>query len=199
MRNRTQVGDEIVVAESRAAFGEQDFFRAGAPGFLHHLAHFRRRQELALFEIDDLAGDGGGFNQIRLAAEEGGDLQDVHDFARDGGMGFVMDVGQNRHADFCADFGEHAQALVKPGTAEGIGGGAVGLVEAGLEDVENAELGAGFFQGGGHPQAKLFIFNHARSGDQKQPARRIEIFPDGSVVEHTEVLAAKRRKVNGGD
>jgi hypothetical protein len=47
-------------------------------------------------------------------------------------------------------------------------------------------------------QAELFIFNRARPGDQKQPSRRIEVFPDGGVVEHAEVLAAMRRKVNDG-
>jgi hypothetical protein len=46
-------------------------------------------------------------------------------------------------------------------------------------------------------QAQLFIFNHAWPGNQKQLARRIEIFPDGGDVEHAEVLAAKQGKVNG--
>jgi hypothetical protein len=48
-------------------------------------------------------------------------------------------------------------------------------------------------------QAQLFVFNHARPGDQKQPARRVEIFPNGSVVKHMEVLAAAERKVNDGE
>ncbi|HLZ53862.1 MAG TPA: hypothetical protein VKS19_05230, partial [Verrucomicrobiae bacterium] len=41
------------------------------------------------------------------------------------------------------------------------------------------------------------VFNHARPGNQKQLARRIEAFPDGSIVEHPGVLAVKRGKVNG--
>ena len=85
----------------------------------------------------------------------------------------------------------------RPGPRKDLAGRAVGLVEAGLEDVKNAQLRAGFFERRGDLQAELFIFNHARPGDQKQPARRIEIFPDGGVVEHAEVLAAKRGKVNG--
>ena len=101
-----------------------------------------------------------------------------------------MDVGQHRHAEFGADLAEHAQAFVKTRPAKGFARRAVGLVEAGFEDVEDAQSGAGFLQCAGDLQAKLFIFNHARPGDQKQPARRIEIFPDGGVVEHTGVLAA---------
>ena len=121
MRNRAHVGHEIVVAERRAALGEQDFFRARAPGLVHHLAHFRRRQELALFDVHNLAGDGGGFNQIRLAAEERGDLQDVHDLARDGGLRFGVNVRQHRHAEFRADFAQNFQPRSRPGAAKRFG------------------------------------------------------------------------------
>jgi len=64
------------------------------------------------------------------------------------------------------------------------------FVEAGFEDVEDAQSGAGFLQCAGDLQAQLFVFNHARPGDQKQPARRVEIFPDGGVVEHTGVFSS---------
>jgi hypothetical protein len=62
--------------------------------------------------------------------------------------------------------------------------------------VENAELRTDFLERRGGLQAELFAFNHARPGDEEQPARRIEVFPDGIVVEHVEILAATRRKVN---
>ena len=78
--------------------------------------------------------------------------------------------------------------------AKGFGGGAVGLVEAGLEDVKNAELPAGLDERGGDGAAELFIFDHARPGDEEQAARRIEVFPDGGGVEHAKVLAANRGK-----
>ena len=197
--NRAHVGDEIVVAERRAALGEQDFFCARPFGFFDDLAHFRRRKELSLFQIDDLAGDGGGFNQIRLAAEKRRNLQNVHDLTHDGGVRLIVNVGQHRHAEFGADLPEHAQAFVEARPAKGFGRRAVGLVEAGFENVEDTQSGAGFLQCAGDLQAQLFVFNHARSGDQKQPARRVEIFPNGGVVEHMGVLAAARRKVNDGE
>ena len=108
-----------------------------------------------------------------------------------------MNVGQDRHADLGADFGQDFQAGFHSHPAKRLGGGAIGFVEAGLEDIEDAELGAGFLECGGNLQAELLAFNYARPGDQSQPAGRIERFPNGVVVEHTEVLAAKRRKVNG--
>jgi len=107
-----------------------------------------------------------------------------------------MNVGQHRHAEFGADFGQHAQALVEAGTAKGFGRSAIGFVEAGFENVKNAERSAGFFERSGHLQAKPFVFNHARPGNQKQPARRVKIFPDGGVIEHAGVLTAQERKVN---
>ena len=143
--NRAHVGHEVVVPERRAALREQEFFRARAPGLFHDLAHFRRRKELAFFQVHDLARGHGGFNQIRLAAEESGNLQNVHDFARDGGVRFVMNVGQDRHADFLAHFGQHAQTFVEARPAKGFGRSAVGLVEAGLEDVKDAECAQVFF------------------------------------------------------
>src|ERR1019366_9040408 len=43
-------------------------------------------------------------------------------------------------------------------------------------------------------QSLSFSITH---GPAIKNSRRVEIFPDGSVVEHTEVLAAAGRKVNG--
>jgi len=76
--NGTHVRHQIVITEGCAAFGQEEFTPACAGGFPDDLPHFLRRQELALFQIDDFARSHGGGDQIRLAAEEGGDLQDVH-------------------------------------------------------------------------------------------------------------------------
>ena len=158
--------------------------------------HFVRREELAFLQIDDLAGGHGGFDQIRLAAEERWDLQDVHDFAGEGSLLLGVDIGEHRHAELLADFHQRPQSVHDARSAKRLAGRAVGLVEAGFEDVVNAELPAGFRQGSGDGAAEFFILDHARPSDEKQLARRIEIFPDGGGVEHAEVLAAKRRKVN---
>ena len=66
-RDGAHVRDEIVVAKRRAAFGEQYFFAAAAPGFVHDATDFAGREELAFFDVHNFAGVHGGFDQIRLA------------------------------------------------------------------------------------------------------------------------------------
>ena len=107
--NRTHVGDEIVVAEGGAAFGYEQSFCAGAFGFVHDLAHFVRRKELALFDVDDFAGGDGGGDEVGLATEEGGNLEDIGHFGRGTGLGVGMDVGENREIQFGAEAGEDFQ------------------------------------------------------------------------------------------
>ncbi len=97
-RYRAHVGHEIVIAEGCAAFRYENSFGAGAFGFFDDLAHFQRRQELALFQVDDPSGRRRRRDQVRLPAQESGDLEDIHDFAGDGGLGFRVDIGQDRDA-----------------------------------------------------------------------------------------------------
>ena len=51
-------------------------------------------------------------------------------------MLFRSHVGENGHADLLANGGENAKALVHAGTAEGMGGRAVRLVIARLEEMK---------------------------------------------------------------
>ena len=98
-------------------------------------------------------------------------MQNVHHLAHNGRVRLAVDVRQHRHADFGADFAQDFQTAFKADAAKRFAGGAVGLIEAGLENIENAERGTGFFERGGGLEAELFVFNHARPGDEKQPAR----------------------------
>src|SRR6185369_4223937 len=195
-RDGAHVGDEVVVAEGGAAFGDEDFFGAGFAGFFDNLAHLARGKKLAFLDIDDLAGGGRGFDEIRLAAQERGDLQNVDDLADNRCVGFVMDIGQDGQVQFAADFGEDFEAGFEANAAERFAGGAIGFVETGFKNVKDAEVRAGFFERSGDLQAQLFVLDHAGAGDQKELVRRIQIFPDGGVVKHAEVLAAKAGKVN---
>ena len=76
------VHDEILVAEASAAFGEDDLGVAGASDFFGDVAHVPGRKELRFLYVDDAAGFGGGDEEIGLAREEGGDLQDVRRLRR---------------------------------------------------------------------------------------------------------------------
>ncbi len=50
---------------------------------------------------------GGGEKEIRLAAQEGGDLQDVDDFRGGLDLGDVVDVGEHRAAEALLNSGEN--------------------------------------------------------------------------------------------
>ena len=145
----------------------------------------------------NLAGCRGGSDQVGLSAEERRDLQDVHDLARDARPGPRCGRPSAPDAEFrrgpCREF----QTALQPGAAKRAAGRAVGLVETGLEDVENAEPRTDFLECGGGLEAEFFTFNHTRSGNEKQPARRSEVFPNGGIVQHADVLAVWKRKVNG--
>ena len=139
-----EVVDEAVVAEEGAAFGEEDVFVAGAVDFFDGVGHFPWGHELAFFDVDGFAGLSGGLEEVGLAAEEGGDLQEVDGVGGgDGLVGFV-DVGGDGDADLIADGGENFEAFVQAEAAIALGAGAVGLVEGGFEDVGDVEAGRRF-------------------------------------------------------
>ena len=74
------VHHQVVVAEGGAALGEQHPGIAGGDHLFHGVPDIVRRHELALLDVDDAAGAPGGHQQVRLAAQEGGDLQDIGHF-----------------------------------------------------------------------------------------------------------------------
>ena len=53
---RAHVDDEIVVPEADAALGDENRFVSCAGDLRHDMFHVLRREELPLFDIDDLAG-----------------------------------------------------------------------------------------------------------------------------------------------
>src|SRR5215475_7816226 len=64
--HRPHVRDEIVVSKRGAAFGDKQSFPAGLFCFVHHLAHFRRRKELAFFKIHNLSSLDSSRDKIAL-------------------------------------------------------------------------------------------------------------------------------------
>src|ERR1017187_8991829 len=63
-RQRAHVGDKVVVAEGRAALGEQDIASAGGGDLRNHVAHVPRREELSFFHIHATLRARGGLDQI---------------------------------------------------------------------------------------------------------------------------------------
>ena len=131
---------QVVVAEIRAAFAQNQFVVTGFFEFFHDVLHLRRAEELGLFNVDDTAGCRHRRHQIGLACQEGGQLQDVAYFRhRRALVGFVH-VGNHRHAEFAFDGGKNLHAFIQSDTPVGVYGRAVGLVERGFEYIRDAEF-----------------------------------------------------------
>ncbi len=110
-RERPHVHDQVVVAERESPFGHEHAFVAGGADLLDGVTHVERRQKLALLQVDDLPGLRGRDDEVGLARQERGNLQDVRDFRRLRRLPGLMDVRQDRHPDLAA----HPIERRKPG------------------------------------------------------------------------------------
>jgi hypothetical protein len=123
------VDDQVVVAEGKAALGDEDPIVARIAHFGDRVADVERREELPLLEVDDAAGFRRGDDQIGLSGEKRRNLQDVGHFRRAFRLPGLMDVGEHRHAQLPGDRAEDLDAVVDARTAERFQRGPVGLVE----------------------------------------------------------------------
>src|SRR4051812_36175609 len=62
-RDAAHIRDKIIVAESRSAFGQKNFFAASSLRLPHNLRHVVRREELAFFDVHD-------FSRLRGSLDE---------------------------------------------------------------------------------------------------------------------------------
>ena len=158
--------DERVVAEARAALGDEDVRIAGADDLGDHVLHVPGREELPLLDVDDAPGSRRGDQEIRLTAKEGRDLQDVDGFGDVRALAGLMHVGENGHSELLADVGEDRERLVEAEPSLRLERGAVRLVERALVDEADVELAGELVQRTGHVEGVLAAFERARSGDQ---------------------------------
>ncbi len=95
-------------------------------------------------------------SRVCLAAEEGGDLEDIDGFGDGDAVDGSVDIGQYGQAGAVADGAQDAAALSQPGTAKALDGGTVGFVVTGFEDVGNAKVGGDALNGvGQHARVSL--------------------------------------------
>ena len=81
-RKRAHVDDEIVVAEARAALGDDDPRVARVDRLCDRMLHIVRREKLSLLDVHDPSGLRGGDDEIGLTREKRGNLQHVGDVGR---------------------------------------------------------------------------------------------------------------------
>ena len=165
-----------VVAEAGAPLGEPEPAAAGLQAEFrqlgHHLGHVPGRQELALFHIHAPGAARhrrrGGLEQIGLTAEVGGNLEHIHHLSSRCRLVAFVDVGEHRQGEALAHLLKNRQALLGPGPTERPAGAAVGLIEAGLEHVVDAEPLAELAHLIGDLQHEVAALDHAGAGDQAQ-------------------------------
>ena len=132
------------------------------------MAHVPRGDELTLFHVDGAAGAARGDEEVGLAAEEGGDLEDVGAFRGDVAVGWLVDVGEDGEAGGLSEAAQDRGAFDEAGSAEAGDGGAVGLVVGGFEDERNAEVGSDALDGFGHGADVLLALDDAGAGDEEE-------------------------------
>ena len=164
------VDDEVLVAEGGAAFGEHDVGIAGFGHFLGGEAHGLGGEELAFLDVYGSACAGGGYEQVGLAAEEGGDLEDVDVLGGEVGFLCRVDVGDGGDAEGAADFFEHFQGFLVADAGEGVEAGAVGLAVGAFECVGDAQAVGDADDVFGDAHGHLFAFDDAGAGEQEEVA-----------------------------
>ena len=162
------VADESIIAETCAAFDEGDFVVSQCGDFVDDVFHVPGGEELGLFYLYTFSGTGGCFDQVGLADKKGGQLDDVENLCGDLGLIGQMDVGDDRQGEFATDVLKDAESLLDAGPAETGAAGAVGLVEAGFEDIADAEPGCEGLELLGNAKAEVATLDDAWAGNKKQ-------------------------------
>src|SRR5207249_4757579 len=144
----------------------------------------------------------GGRQEIRLPAQEGGDLQHVHNFRRWGALLGKMDIGQDRQPGDRAHAGERSEAVLETGTAGRARVRAIRLVEARLIDdsarYRFSESGQVFTDA----QIQAVVFQNTWPGDQEESvAPKVDWFPLGEpshVSRPPPPATPSRARIHGG-
>ena len=167
-RDGAHVGDQIVVAKGRSTLGEEIVTATRSLELGGHIFHIPRREELAFFDIHHAPGLGGGHNEVGLAAEKRGDLENIDELGGDHGLLGRVDIRGDWRLDGGTDFGQQGATLSNRGAPEGFRRGAVRLVVGGLENKRRSLAIADFFNPVGHPAREGRRFDDARTENKKK-------------------------------
>src|ERR1700682_1856953 len=93
---RTEIGDEIIVAEAGPTLGKSKLVIAEAGELFRDILDVPRGEELTFLSVHDPPGVGRRPEQICLPAKERGDLENVDALTRNLRFRRRMDVGCDR-------------------------------------------------------------------------------------------------------
>ena len=125
---------------------------------------------MPLLDVHRAPRPSGGKQHVGLAAQERGDLQDIHDLCRDGALAFGMHIREDGHAVRPPDRLQHFQTGIDAQTPAPRQRRAVGLVIACLEHELCPGVGAGVLHPAGDHLRMVFGFELAGPGDDRQRA-----------------------------
>lgn len=162
------VADEVVIAEGGAAVGEDDPLVARSDEFFNDVFHVPGGEELPFLDVDGGRSLGGSEEEVGLAAEKGGNLDDVAERAGAYGLFGSVDVGEDGETEFGADALENGEAEFKARSAKGVDRGSVRFVVGALEDELKGKGAEDLFELLGSFESKVFRFDDARAAKNSE-------------------------------
>src|ERR1700704_2410977 len=163
---RTEIGDEIVVAKAGPTLGKSKLVVTEAGELFRDILHVPRGEELTFLYVDHPSGFGRRPDQICLPAKEGGDLENVNALTRDLRFRRRMDIGCDWDFQFRSNGRENFASFADPDSTVGTDRSSIRLVVRRLKNECHRFGPADFRDAAPHPPDKLFRFNHTRSKDE---------------------------------
>ena len=181
--NAQHVHDEIVISKTDAALAKEGWVvRRDFTDLGDDVLHIPGREELRLFHVEPparrLNGFGADDDEIGLTRKKGWHLNNLGDFRDRYSLINLVIVGDDRHAELGFHFREDFEALFHARPAIGCDGRPVRLVEAGLENIGQAEPLTDGFQVCTNRKGELFGLQDIQPGHHDQRMT----FADGNPV-----------------
>jgi len=178
------VGHQIVITEGSASLRETEARATRGLQLPGNRGEIPRGKELPFLHIHSTSGRhrsmSGCLDQIRLAAEEGGDLEQIDEVSSDLGLLGRVDVRRHGNTNGIPGLGKHAASVENPHPSVRRPRRAVGLVIGSLENELHPEVVADRLDGLGGTQERLLSLNHT---GPKNEERFFSAETDGSDTE----------------
>ena len=120
-----------------------------------------------------------------------GILQDIGDFGHRLGLSWLVDIGQDGNTEFLFDARQNAEADLEPGSAEGLDGGAVGLVKRRLENQRDRAPHRDVVGLMRDTDGMVFTLDDTGAGDEHQWLALTEPHPSHGDLTHGHIIDAR--------